>query len=504
VVKEKVIGLLALSPLKLNILATYVGRYWSNFLSFALIPVYIHYLGIESYALIGAFTSIMSFISLLDLGMSATLRREVAFRSAKLAEYQTIPDLLRTVEIIYWGIGLAILILTLPLAELISTQWLRADRLDISTIKVATSILCVNFAIQWTKAPYLGVLMSLEKQIESNFVEASSNTLRLLGSVAVIAWISPTIIAFLLWQTATYIIQIALYVWLTWKIIPKSPVRPSFQSSILHQTWKYASVVGATTLVNLLLTQVDKILLSKLLPLEQFGYYMLANSMAQFCTVLFYPLVVSITPRLNLLVAEDNEQQLASIFHKSSLIISATVTPVAGCLIFFAPLILDLWTHSPKIVGNTSIPLSFLTIGMLTNSMMHLPYQLQLAIGKPRIMLITNICLVSIVIPSMLIFIPTYAAVGASVIWAMLNTFYYLIVSRITHLYVLKKEYSRWLVDDTLVPMLICSIVYILAWYVSQIYAVKIVSIASLIVALITSYGGEFLWYRNREMMRAK
>lgn len=491
------------SPLKLNILANYAGKYWSSFIAFALIPVYLHYLGIEAYGLIGAFASIMSFVSLLDLGMSATLRREIPFRNTNSEMQKTIPDLLRTVEVLYWGVGLGLLILAIPISNIISTYWVRAEQLDLATIKFAVLILCVNFAIQWTKAPYLGVLMSLEKQVESNLIEAGTNTLRSVGSVAILAWVSQTILAFLLWQTAIYIIQVCLYIWLTWKIIPKSNSRPRFQSIILKETWKYASLLAATSIVNLMLTQVDKILLTKLLSLEQFGYYMLANTLSQFCISLFYPLITSIAPRLNTLVAQENERQLSVLFHTSSLLISAIVTPVAGYLIFFSPLILDLWTHSPKIVENTSATLSFLTIGMLTNSMMHLPYQLQLAIGKPKIMLITNMCLVAVVIPSMLIVIPIYKTVGASIIWAVLNTFYYLIVSRITHKYILKKEYVSWLVYDTLIPMIICLIIYGLAFYVLQIYPEKILSIPISIVALVSSYYGQFLWYNSMQKIRA-
>jgi hypothetical protein len=72
----------SLSKFKLNTLANYAGRFWLNLLSFLLVPVYLHYLGVEAYGLIGAFYAVISFINLLDLGLSTTVSREVALRKA--------------------------------------------------------------------------------------------------------------------------------------------------------------------------------------------------------------------------------------------------------------------------------------------------------------------------------------------------------------------------------------------------------------------------------------
>ena len=42
------------------------------------VPVYIKYLGIESYGLIGFFASMQAWFALLDMGMTPTLGREIA------------------------------------------------------------------------------------------------------------------------------------------------------------------------------------------------------------------------------------------------------------------------------------------------------------------------------------------------------------------------------------------------------------------------------------------
>ena len=47
-------------------------------MGFVFVPVYISYLGIEAYGLIGLFATLQAWLSLLDLGLSPTLNREMA------------------------------------------------------------------------------------------------------------------------------------------------------------------------------------------------------------------------------------------------------------------------------------------------------------------------------------------------------------------------------------------------------------------------------------------
>ena len=67
-----------MSILKKNIVGNLLGRGWSGLISLAFIPIYINFSGIESYGLIGIFIMIQAFLSLLDLGLSATVNREMA------------------------------------------------------------------------------------------------------------------------------------------------------------------------------------------------------------------------------------------------------------------------------------------------------------------------------------------------------------------------------------------------------------------------------------------
>jgi len=93
--------------MKANVIANYCGQAWRILMQLAFVPVYIRYLGIESYGLIGIFTLLLAWLTLLDVGMRPALFREMARFTAGAHNAQSIRDLLRSVEIVVVAIAAA-------------------------------------------------------------------------------------------------------------------------------------------------------------------------------------------------------------------------------------------------------------------------------------------------------------------------------------------------------------------------------------------------------------
>ena len=64
-----------MSVIKQNIIANFGGKAWQALMSLAFVPLYIKFMGIESYGLVGIFTSLLALFGLLDMGLSTTLNR---------------------------------------------------------------------------------------------------------------------------------------------------------------------------------------------------------------------------------------------------------------------------------------------------------------------------------------------------------------------------------------------------------------------------------------------
>lgn len=96
------------SGFKLELVASFAGTGWSGVVQLACIPAYIKLMGIESYGLIGFYLVLQAALQVLDLGFSPTMNREMARYSVLPHKTAEARDLVRTLEIGYWLIGLAI------------------------------------------------------------------------------------------------------------------------------------------------------------------------------------------------------------------------------------------------------------------------------------------------------------------------------------------------------------------------------------------------------------
>ena len=137
-----------------------------------------------------------------------------------------------------------------------------------------------------------------------------------------------------------------------------------------------------------------------------------------------------------------------------------------------------------------------LTFGAMLDSLNNISYQIQLAIGKPQIGAIFNSCSLIFVIPAMLYIVPELQLFGAALIKTVMNILYYLVLSRITHRYILHQEHRRWLIQDTLIPILICFTVFLIVSQLQILYTGKLFAIFCIVSGITISYGILFMWYK--------
>jgi O-antigen/teichoic acid export membrane protein len=127
--------------LKKHLTANFAGKFWAIAMSLAFIPVYIHTLGIEAYGVIGVYISLLALLSVLDIGLSTTLNRELARLSASGGTDQEARDLARTLEIIYWGIGITLGLAVALLAPVIAHRWVKTQSIPPDVVEHAIRIM---------------------------------------------------------------------------------------------------------------------------------------------------------------------------------------------------------------------------------------------------------------------------------------------------------------------------------------------------------------------------
>lgn len=436
-----------------NIIANFAGRAWSALMALAFLPLYVRFLGIEAYGLIGIYVSLLVFLSVFDMGLSTTLNRELARLSALRGTGQEARDLVRTFELIYWATGILIGGGIAALASPIARHWLNAEGVSVETMERALMIVGLVIALQWPTSLYAGGLMGLQRQVLLNIIRVAAATLQGAGAVLVLWLVSPTILAYFLWQALIAALQTVVMAGHLWKSLARTAAPASFRNGLLAKNWRFAGGVTGITILSAVLTQTDKVVLSKMLSLQMFGYYSLAAAIAGGLYFISQPIFTALFPRLSQAAGGGNDAELAPLYHKASQLMTAAIAPVGIIAALFAEELLTLWIGDATTVAHTHLLVSLLLAGTALNSIMFLPYTLQLAYGWTSLSLYKAVLAVLLFVPLLLWLIAHYGAAGAALAWIALNAGYFLFEVPIMHRRLLKGGMGRWYWQDVGMPV---------------------------------------------------
>jgi len=440
---------------KINVTANFAGTVWTAFLSIIFVPYYLAYVGVESYGLITIFSSIQAFIVLLDFGLSPTLNRELARLSAVEDKSQEMHDLKRTLEIPNWICAVFIALFLSALAPLIARYWIQPKDLSVETVMQALIIMSVNIAVLFSVNFYTGGLMGLQKQLLLSFINVICGTLRSAGALAVLVFVSPTIQAFLLWQGAVALLQLVLMALTLKNSLPEASGKGHFQKDLFRKIWRFAAGMTGITLIGLILTQTDKVILSRMLNLEAFGYYGLAVTVASMAIGMVVSSIGHVVfPQFSRLVSLGDENVLCEFYHRSCQIMSAFVFPIMSMLAFFSYDIMLIWIEKEEVAANTYLLLSLVAVGNGLNGLIWLPHSLQLAYGWTKLTFYLNVVTIIFLIPLMAFGTYKYGAAGGASVWVMINASYFFTSIQIMHRRILKGEQWRWYFEDLAIPFM--------------------------------------------------
>lgn len=437
-----------MSRIRTNILANYIGRGWNALSVYLFVPIYLYFLGVEAYGLVGFYVALLGVLMVADLGLTATLSRELARLSAEPGSAPQMRHLVRSIELIYIAISVLIMLLVLALAEPIALYWLKPQNMPLETVERAVRMMGISIALHLPARIYLGGLMGLERQVLANAINVAVGVIRNAGAALVLWLVAPTSDAYFLWQVLSSALMLVMFRQALWHAMPKDPTRPQWSLPVLRSVMGYSIDMALISFTTLVIVQVDKLIISKLLPLEQLGYYSLANALSQAPTVLSVPIAVAVFPRLTQLIASGDESPLASVYHRSNRLLAALVFPVGIVMTLFSREVIALWTQNPDAAREAHLVASLLLIGSLALALQSMPLQLAFAAGWTRPLVYIGTGGILIGIPLYYFTIRAYGLVGGGVTWIVLNSSATLVFLLLLHRRVLRGHAFRLFTFD--------------------------------------------------------
>jgi len=271
--------------------------------------------------------------------------------------------------------------------------------------------------------------------------------------MCVLLLVSPTVQAFVWWQAIASGLQTLVTAAALWRALPASAARPRIRRAVVGRVWRFAAGLTGTSLVTLGLTHLDRAVLSRVLPLDQFGYYALAAVAAGGLHYLIGPFYAAAFPRFSEMIVTSDEAALRDEYHRAAQFVSVVVLSAALVLIVFAPDVMRVWTHNAETADRTYAIVMVLAAGTAMNGLIHIPYALQLAAGWPTLTLAVNAVALCIMAPATFFVARSSGGFGVAWLWVALNAAYVCVTVPLMHRRLLRGELWRWYRVDIGAPL---------------------------------------------------
>jgi O-antigen/teichoic acid export membrane protein len=427
-----------MSLVKRNVIANLLGGALLAGLTVVITPLQVNILGLEAYGVVGFITTLQIAFTAFDLGLSSTLTRELAADPS--ARKQGSTGLLRTASTIYWCTAVVIGLVIAVLAEPMAKRWFNTTTLDPTLLAQSLQVIALYLALRWPVSLYVGVLMGLQRMDVLNAVKVATAALRLIGGMAVLLqWRS--LYAFLLWTALNALIEVAAFWLACHRVHPTMPVRPGISWPALQRVWRFSLSMNGLAILTVLIVQIDRLLISKMLTLKALGAYTLAYNTAAVVPALIGAIASAVLPSFAAACGQGSQETLRRRYNDASRVMLYVIGMAVAVLVFFGEPLLAVWIN-PTAAAAAAWPLALLAIGFWGSAAVSNAFQVAIAAGRP------NLALRISVLTAPPYFLALYGLIlylgidGAALAWLLLNASYLLLLVPRVHREVLEVAVS--------------------------------------------------------------
>jgi O-antigen/teichoic acid export membrane protein len=399
--------------LKRRLISSYVTQAYIGLIGILLMPVYMRYMGVEAVGLIGFFLMMQAWLQLLDLGLSQTLSRDMSLFQVESMSVADIWQRLRTLEWLLGTVSIVALISVVLLKNWIATDWLSIGILSSEEVAISVAAMAIAAALRFVVGIYRASLTGLGRQVWVNGAAAVFATLKFVGVLPLLIYWSSTPSTFFAYQAMVGGLELLAFAWMLYRVLPANPTGLFPHAVALRLMLPMAGAMAFSALIWSVITQADKLILSKLLSLEEYGFFTLGALVASGVLMLIPPLNQVLQPQMTMLLSASRHDELRDLYQQATQLVAAVFFAVGGVMALFAEPLLLAWTGD-AIASHVAAPILFwyglanATIGLLL-----LPFLLQFAHGHLRLHVIGNILMVTLLLPMMIVGAIRFGGAGA-------------------------------------------------------------------------------------------
>lgn len=385
----------------------------------ALMPVYLHYMGVEAFGLTGFFLMLQAWLQLLDLGFSSTFSREMSLFRAGALDALAARQRLRSLEWLLGSLAFATTAILMISQEAIATRWLRFEHLSSNEVAHCIGVMATVAALRWLTGLYRSGLIGLELQMWVIGAGSLAATLKFVGVVPLLIYWSAAPLTFFYYQALVGGLELLAFARKMYRVLPDARISFFPVWKALREMLPMAGVMAYISGMWIFQTQIDKLILSKLLPLREYGYFTLAVAAAGGILILAAPLNQVLQPRMTVLASQGQVNDLCGLYRQGTQLVTAAFSAVGGTLALFAEPVLFTWTGDVQAAKAASSILFWYGWANVLIGLLVLPFMLQFAYGYLRLHVVGNILLGCTLLPSLVYAAMRFGGMGSGVTLAI-------------------------------------------------------------------------------------
>ena len=382
-------------------------------------------LGADAFGLIlFAQTAAVVMVALFDLGISATITREVATRLAGERGY--VIDLLRTATLIYWSAYLLLVVGLIVVTPALVTHWIHLKTIDVGTATQVMRILGCGALLTLPRSLYASLFRGMQEMAYNNLIEAGALAMQQLGIIAILAWAGARwqMTGVALWFGASYALSLVAYIVAARRFVPGRALMPGYSAAVLQRNLGYGGQMMSNSALAIVHSQLDKVLVSKLMPIGTLGTYGFAATLVAGMARVTSSIVQAAFPSFSGLHARLERGGLIRQYQRVHELTVVATAPLFAALAFAGAPVLT-YVFDAAIARALMAPLILLCLGSYMNATLSAPYTLSVAMGRPQIAVRQNVLALFVVVPVAVALVIRFGIVGAGASWVVYHLFAY-------------------------------------------------------------------------------
>jgi O-antigen/teichoic acid export membrane protein len=412
-----------MSRLSKNIIYNLFGQGILLILGFVAVKFIFKQLGEDALGIIYFSATVNGIIcTALELGICSTTVREVSGHFKSEPDY--IKNLIRTFSSFYWFFYLVVGVAIYLLAPILVEKWIMLKTMDFVTAVYILRIMGIASLTALPKSFYASLLSGLQRMEFNNIIDVVVTGLQQFGTILILVMGGDLFIV-IYWYAACYCIGLCSYLVVCAGLFPVKAFVPGYSSGVIKRNFHYASRMIFISTSATIITQVDKVCMSKLLPLGMLGYYGFTYGLVSRGAMLTSAISKAVFPSFSALFKSGDRFGLMAQYRKMQDLICFISLPLLAA-VPFALLPIFTVVFNPEIARIMLLPATILCLGFYLSGAGAVPYIVSLAMGRPDIAARTNFYCLFVTVPATILLVYYLGMIGASASMVVFYLFNYM------------------------------------------------------------------------------